>query len=199
MPNLLSKNFEQLDTSAASICGHSMGGHGALTIFFKNSDKYKVCVKCWLYMNHWLQSLNTFFNVVFNFFMLQSVSAFSPISNPVNCGWGQKAFENYLGSNKADWEVCYNHSSLPFLLSSLLQNNIIFLFYFNTDSLNSPEYLKFFNPDYKVDMTVFLFYMRTYFHDNKSKMQEYDATILAKKATASSFVTPILIDQVWWW
>lgn len=98
LPNLLSKNFEQLNTSTASISGHSMGGHGALTIFFKNSNKYK------------------------------SVSAFSPISNPVNCGWGQKAFENYLGSNKADWE-------------------------------------------------------------------EYDATLLAKKATTSSFVTPILVDQ----
>lgn len=44
LPRLLSKNFEQLNTSIASISGHSMGGHGALTIFFKNSDKYKVCV-----------------------------------------------------------------------------------------------------------------------------------------------------------
>ncbi|KAA0067907.1 S-formylglutathione hydrolase [Cucumis melo var. makuwa] len=34
----------------------------------------------------------------------ESVSAFSPIANPVNCPWGQKAFTNYLGSNKADWE-----------------------------------------------------------------------------------------------
>lgn len=36
---------------------------------------------------------------------LQSVSAFSPIVNPINCAWGQKAFSNYLGENKADWEV----------------------------------------------------------------------------------------------
>ncbi|PKA66989.1 S-formylglutathione hydrolase [Apostasia shenzhenica] len=74
LPKLLSENFKQLDTSKASISGHSMGGHGALTIFFKNTDKYK------------------------------SVSAFAPIVNPINCPWGQKAFANYLGSNKSDWE-----------------------------------------------------------------------------------------------
>lgn len=42
LPNLLAENFEQLDTSKASISGHSMGGHGALTIYLKNLDKYKV-------------------------------------------------------------------------------------------------------------------------------------------------------------
>ncbi|GAB2295563.1 hypothetical protein Dimus_029724 [Dionaea muscipula] len=74
LPQLLSENFPQLDTSRASISGHSMGGHGALTIYLKNLDKYK------------------------------SVSAFAPITNPINCPWGQKAFTNYLGGNKADWE-----------------------------------------------------------------------------------------------
>jgi len=34
----------------------------------------------------------------------QSVSAFAPIVNPINCPWGQKAFSNYLGSSKSDWE-----------------------------------------------------------------------------------------------
>lgn len=42
LPKLLSENFPQLDTSLASIFGHSMGGHGALTIYLKNLDKYKV-------------------------------------------------------------------------------------------------------------------------------------------------------------
>lgn len=42
LPKLLSDNFSQLDTSRASIFGHSMGGHGALTIYLKNLDKYKV-------------------------------------------------------------------------------------------------------------------------------------------------------------
>uniref|UniRef100_A0A2N9FZY9 S-formylglutathione hydrolase n=1 Tax=Fagus sylvatica TaxID=28930 RepID=A0A2N9FZY9_FAGSY len=81
LPKLLSENFPQLNTSQASISGHSMGGHGALTIYLKNLDKYK------------------------------SVSAFSPIVNPINCAWGQKAFTNYLGGNKADWEE-YDATSL---------------------------------------------------------------------------------------
>lgn len=42
LPKVLSENFAQLDTSRASISGHSMGGHGALTIYLKNLDKYKV-------------------------------------------------------------------------------------------------------------------------------------------------------------
>ncbi|CAL0317083.1 unnamed protein product [Lupinus luteus] len=74
LPELLRDNFPQLETSKASIFGHSMGGHGALTIYLKNLDKYK------------------------------SVSAFAPIANPSNCAWGQKAFTNYLGDNKSDWE-----------------------------------------------------------------------------------------------
>ena len=57
----------------ASIMGHSMGGHGALTIGLRHPDLY-----C-------------------------SISAFSPIANPVNCPWGQKAFEGYLGKDAANW------------------------------------------------------------------------------------------------
>lgn len=52
--------------------GHSMGGHGALTLFLKNPGMYK------------------------------SVSAFAPISNPVNCPWGEKAFKGYLGEEKKE-------------------------------------------------------------------------------------------------
>ena len=56
-----------------SIMGHSMGGHGAITIALKNPDKYK------------------------------SVSAFAPIVSPINCPWGVKAFSNYLGEEVNDW------------------------------------------------------------------------------------------------
>lgn len=56
-----------------AISGHSMGGHGALMIALKNASRYS------------------------------SVSAFSPITNPVNCPWGQKAFSAYLGNDKATW------------------------------------------------------------------------------------------------
>jgi len=56
-----------------SIFGHSMGGHGALVCALRNPQQYR------------------------------SVSAFAPISAPVQCPWGQKAFSNYLGSNQAEW------------------------------------------------------------------------------------------------
>lgn len=60
-------------SSKRSIAGHSMGGHGALVIAMRNSAAY------------------------------QSVSAFSPISNPVNCPWGKKALMAYLGRDTATW------------------------------------------------------------------------------------------------
>ncbi|WP_323749980.1 S-formylglutathione hydrolase [Marinobacter sp.] len=56
-----------------SISGHSMGGHGALVLAMRNPERF------------------------------QSVSAFSPISNPVNCPWGKKAFAAYLGKDTASW------------------------------------------------------------------------------------------------
>ncbi|OEY66674.1 S-formylglutathione hydrolase [Marinobacter sp. X15-166B] len=60
-------------SSVRSISGHSMGGHGALVIAMRNPDRYR------------------------------SVSAFSPITNPVNCPWGQKAFTAYLGKDTSKW------------------------------------------------------------------------------------------------
>ncbi|GAA5972985.1 hypothetical protein JCM11641_000351 [Rhodosporidiobolus odoratus] len=57
-----------IDTSRSSIFGHSMGGHGALTLYLKN-----VSVKKYL-----------------------SASAFAPIANPTQCQWGDKAFKGYL-------------------------------------------------------------------------------------------------------
>lgn len=68
LPKALYQQFTNLDSSKVSIMGHSMGGHGALTLFLKNPGMYK------------------------------SVSAFAPISNPKNCPWGQKAFSGYLQS-----------------------------------------------------------------------------------------------------
>ncbi|KAK9435694.1 S-formylglutathione hydrolase [Metarhizium brunneum] len=73
LPELLFANFKELDAQRVSITGHSMGGHGALTLFLKNPGKYK------------------------------SVSAFAPICNPSQCPWGQKAFAGYLGDDKAEW------------------------------------------------------------------------------------------------
>ncbi len=55
------------------IFGHSMGGHGALICALRNPGLYK------------------------------SVSAFAPITAPIRCPWGQKAFSHYLGSDKESW------------------------------------------------------------------------------------------------
>ncbi|GJP47872.1 hypothetical protein CLOM_g7048 [Closterium sp. NIES-68] len=71
---ILSAHYTNLDMQRCSLMGHSMGGHGALIIFFRNGSKYK------------------------------SVSAFAPICNPTECPWGQKAFSGYLGDDKAAWE-----------------------------------------------------------------------------------------------
>jgi len=72
LPKALFSSFNQLDSNKVSITGHSMGGHGALTLFLKNPGKYK------------------------------SVSAFAPIANPVNCPWGQKAFKGYFGEDQKE-------------------------------------------------------------------------------------------------
>ena len=71
LPELIESMFPVSDKRA--IAGHSMGGHGALTIALRNPERY------------------------------QSVSAFSPINNPVNCPWGQKAFTAYLGKDTDTW------------------------------------------------------------------------------------------------
>lgn len=62
-------------TEQCSISGHSMGGHGAIICALKNPGKY------------------------------QSLSAFAPISNPINCPWGEKALSGYLGSDKGSWKA----------------------------------------------------------------------------------------------
>lgn len=72
LPLLVETYFEV--SKVKSISGHSMGGHGALTIAIKNPTAYR------------------------------SVSAFSPITNPINCPWGQKAFNAYLGSDQKTWQ-----------------------------------------------------------------------------------------------
>lgn len=74
LPALVEQEFP-VDAARVAISGHSMGGHGALTIALKNPGRFR------------------------------SVSAFSPICSPLNCPWGEKALEAYLGSDRADWEA----------------------------------------------------------------------------------------------
>ncbi|MCV6623335.1 MAG: S-formylglutathione hydrolase [Cellvibrionaceae bacterium] len=63
-----------LDLSCTSIMGHSMGGHGALTIALKNPEQYRC------------------------------VSAFAPICAPSQCPWGHKALAGYLGVDQTAWQ-----------------------------------------------------------------------------------------------
>ena len=61
------------DMDRQSIMGHSMGGHGALTLGLRNPGRFK------------------------------AISAFAPIVSPLNCPWGEKALSNYLGPDRAAW------------------------------------------------------------------------------------------------
>lgn len=72
LPSLIAEQF-RADMSRQGIFGHSMGGHGAMTIALKNPDRFKSC------------------------------SAFAPIVNPLTADWTQDAFEKYLGADRAKW------------------------------------------------------------------------------------------------
>lgn len=74
LPALIAAEFPA-DMAAQGITGHSMGGHGALTIGLRNPDRYR------------------------------SISAFSPIVAPGQVPWGEKALTGYLGANCAAWRV----------------------------------------------------------------------------------------------
>ena len=73
LPALVEANFPATD--ARAISGHSMGGHGALTVALKNPGRYR------------------------------SVSAFSPIVAPSQVPWGEKAFTAYLGDDREAWKA----------------------------------------------------------------------------------------------
>jgi S-formylglutathione hydrolase len=63
-----------VDLKRVSVCGHSMGGHGALMMFLRNPELF-----C-------------------------SVSTFAPICHPMQCAWGRKAFGGYLGEDEEHWK-----------------------------------------------------------------------------------------------
>ncbi len=64
-----------IEMERLGITGHSMGGHGALTVGMRNPDKFR------------------------------SLSAFAPIVSPMNCPWGEKALTAYLGTDRTAWEA----------------------------------------------------------------------------------------------
>ena len=73
LPGMIAANFPA-DMARQGIFGHSMGGHGAITLHLKHPDTYKSC------------------------------SAFSPITSPARVPWGEKAFTAYLGLPSVVWE-----------------------------------------------------------------------------------------------
>jgi S-formylglutathione hydrolase len=75
LPKLIAENFPA-DMDRQSIFGHSMGGHGAMTIALKHPDRFKSC------------------------------SAFAPIVQPSTAGWSKPALEKYLGTDEAAWRAC---------------------------------------------------------------------------------------------
>lgn len=75
LPALIAAEFPMADMARQAIMGHSMGGHGALTIALRNPDRFK------------------------------SVSALAPIVSPLNCPWGEKALTGYLGEDHAAWRA----------------------------------------------------------------------------------------------
>ncbi|MGE0179917.1 MAG: S-formylglutathione hydrolase [Sphingomonas sp.] len=73
LPALIAAEFPAADMTRQSIMGHSMGGHGALTLALGNPGRYR------------------------------AVSAFAPIVAPARVPWGEKAFSRYLGDDRASW------------------------------------------------------------------------------------------------
>lgn len=73
IPALIAAQFPVADMERQGITGHSMGGHGALTIALRNPGRFR------------------------------SVSAFAPIVSPLNCPWGEKALTGYIGPDKSAW------------------------------------------------------------------------------------------------
>ena len=73
LPELIAAEFPMLGLERQGISGHSMGGHGALTVSLRNPGRFR------------------------------STSAFAPIVSPMRCPWGEKALSGYLGLDKVKW------------------------------------------------------------------------------------------------
>jgi S-formylglutathione hydrolase len=72
LPAVIGEHFPA-DMARQGITGHSMGGHGALTIALRDPSRFR------------------------------SVSSFAPIVSPLNCPWGEKALTGYIGADRAAW------------------------------------------------------------------------------------------------
>ncbi len=75
LPALIAVEFPMADMARQGVFGHSMGGHGALTIALRDPERFR------------------------------SVSAFAPIVAPLQCAWGEKALGGYLGADRTAWRA----------------------------------------------------------------------------------------------
>lgn len=101
LPGIINSEFK-VDADRNAIFGHSMGGHGALTIALKNPERFR------------------------------SVSAFAPIVSPMRCPWGEKAFGHYLGDDRETWKrydatelMARAEKQLPMLVDQGNQDNFL--------------------------------------------------------------------------
>ncbi|QEI05217.1 S-formylglutathione hydrolase [Pigmentiphaga aceris] len=89
-----------VDAARVGVFGHSMGGHGALTLALRHPEKFR------------------------------SVSAFAPIAAPSKCPWGEKAFTGYLGADRSSWAahdasaLMADKSSAPFPAGILVDQGL---------------------------------------------------------------------------
>lgn len=75
LPRIVAATLPAICMERRAVSGHSMGGMGALSLALRNPGNFR------------------------------SVSAFAPIANPSECGWGQKCFEGYLGKDRKSWDL----------------------------------------------------------------------------------------------
>ncbi len=124
LPGLILREFPMADLTRQGITGHSMGGHGALTIGLRNPDRFR------------------------------SVSAFAPIVAPSQCPWGEKALGGYLGDDRAAWRhhdavaLIEDGARLPELLVDQGEGDA-----FLTEQLK-PELLAAACRDAEIDLTL---------------------------------------------
>ncbi len=101
LPALIAKEFLNADMDKQGIMGHSMGGHGALSLHLKYPGRFK------------------------------SVSAFSPIVAPSQVPWGEKAFSTYIGDDRAAWKahdacaLMSSSSDVPILIDQGTADNFL--------------------------------------------------------------------------
>lgn len=107
--DVVNKHFPSVDSTRTGITGHSMGGHGALVCFLRNPQIYR------------------------------SVTAFAPISNPINSDWGKKCMTAYLGPDEKAWK---EYDATELVRRQPQKNDMIWV-----DQGSNDEWMSYLLPD----------------------------------------------------